>query len=80
MKKFLVIFIVLLLVLSMVGCNYDVVDTVLAYERVIIELPNGDIVDGTVEKWSDYEGDQLQVKVNGKYYLVHSSDCVLITK
>ena len=80
MKKFICLILIIVMSLTMVACNYDMVDTVYAYDRAIIELPNGDIVDGKVEKWSDYEGDQIQVKVDGKYYLVHSSDCVLITK
>lgn len=79
MKKLLVIFLVLLVVLSMVGCNKQLVDTTWSYERAIVELPNGDIIEGKVSSWNDYEGDQIQVKIDGKQYLVHSSDIVLIS-
>lgn len=80
MKKFIVIFLVLLVVLTIVGCNKQLVDTTWSYERAIIELPNGDIVDGKVSSWTDFEdADQIQVKIDGKQYLVHSSNIVLIS-
>lgn len=65
------------LVLS--GCNVDMVDTVYQFDYAIIELPNGEIVEGEVETWRDYEdGEQLQVKINGKTYLTSSYHCTLI--
>ena len=64
----------------LVGCgNKDMFDTVYTYDNAIIELPNGEVVEGKVQTWTDYEdGDQIQVKINGKTYLVHSSKVVLI--
>ena len=32
---------------------------------------------GKVESWCDYEGDQLQVVIDGVTYLVHSSNIVM---
>lgn len=58
--------------------NKQVIDTVYTYDYAILELPNGEVVEGNVENWRDYEGDQLQIKIDGKIYLVHSSDAVLI--
>lgn len=59
--------------------NKSWVDTVYTFDRAIISLPDGTIVKGKVESWTDYEdGDQIQVKVNGKVYLVHSANVVLI--
>lgn len=61
------------------GCNKQIWDGIQRYDRAIIQLPNGEIVDGAVETWTDYEdGDQIQVKVDGVWYLVHSSDIVLM--
>lgn len=60
------------------GCNKQIIDGIQRYDRAIIQLPNGEIIDGKVEKWNDYEGDQLQIKIDGVWYLVHSSDAVLI--
>ena len=51
---------------------------VYTFDRAIIKLPNGEIVEGEVESWCDYEGNQLQITIDGKIYLVHSSDAVLI--
>ena len=63
------------------GCNKQLMDLTYSYEYAIIGLPNGEVVEGKVTSWTDYEdGDQLQVKIDGKTYLVHSSNVVLISK
>lgn len=81
MKKFIFAALPLVFALMITGCNYDVIDTTYRYERAVIELPDGEIIDGKVQSWRDYEdGDQIQVKIDGVTYLVHSSDVVLITK
>jgi len=62
------------------GCNKQMVDLTYSYEYAIIGLPNGEVVEGKVSSWTDYEdGDQLQIKIDGKTYLVHSSNVVLIS-
>jgi hypothetical protein len=80
MKKILVAILILtLFVVTLSGCNKQVFDTTYKFDRAIICLPNGDIVDGKIDSWTDYEdGDQIQVKVDGVTYLVHSSNVVLI--
>lgn len=61
--------------------NYDAWDTVYTYDRAIISLADGSIVTGRVQNWRDYEdGDQIQVKVDGKTYLVHSTNVTLIAE
>lgn len=81
MKKILVTILTLMLMaatLSSCG-NYQVFDTTYEFDRAIISMPNGEIIEGKVDSWKDYEdGDQIQVKINGVTYLVHSSDVVLI--
>ena len=73
-----VIAIVTLLVLA--GCNKQMVDLTYSYERAILSLPNGEIIEGRVSSWTDFEdGDQIQVRIDGKTYLVHSSNIVLIS-
>lgn len=63
------------------GCNKQVIDLTYSYERAILCLPNGEIIDGKVQSWKDFEdGDQIQVKIDGKQYLVHSEDIVLISE
>lgn len=83
MKKIIAICLVALVsitALVVAGCNKQVVDLTYSYERAIIALPNGEIVEGKVSSWTDFEdGDQIQVKIEGKTYLVHSSNVVLIS-
>ena len=83
MKKLLVVILAVVLVCSlfMVGCNKQIIDLTYSYERAIIYLPNGEIVEGRVTSWTDFEdGDQIQIKIDGKSYLVHSSNVVLISE
>ena len=62
------------------GCNKQMVDLTYSYNRAILSLPNGEVVEGKVSSWTDFEdGDQIQVKIEGKTYLVHSSSIVLIS-
>ena len=68
-------------VLLLSGCNKQMVDLTYSYEYAIIGLPNGETVEGKVSSWTDFEdGDQIQVKIDGKTYLFHSSNVVLISK
>ena len=80
MKKILALTIIaLLLVATLSGCNKQIFDTTYNFDRAIISLPNGEIVEGKIDSWKDYEdGDQIQVKIDGVTYLVHSSNVVLI--
>ena len=77
MKKVFAV-ILLLVVMCMCGCNKQIIDTTWKYDRAIIQLPDGTIVDGKVSSWKDFDGDQIQVKINGVSYLVHSEDIALI--
>lgn len=80
-KRFAIAIATILLAMSLSGCNKQVVDLTYSYERAIISLPNGEIIDGKVQSWTDFEdGDQIQVKIDGVTYLVHSSQVVLISE
>ena len=80
MKKAIVCLIVLaVLAVLLSGCNVQLVDTNWSFDRAIISLPNGEVVEGKVDSWRDFEdGDQLQVKIDGVTYLTHSTNVVLI--
>ena len=84
MKKVIALLLAVIAVLSVLlltGCKKQMLDLTYSYEYAIIGLPNGEVVEGKVTSWTDYEdGDQLQVKIDGKTYLVHSSNVVLISK
>ena len=83
MKKLIALLLVVILALSVMllaGCNKQLVDLTYSYEYAIIGLPNGETVEGKVSSWTDFEdGDQLQIRIDGKTYLVHSSNVVLIS-
>lgn len=80
-KRLLVLSLVVTMGLGLVGCNKQMIDMTYSYERAILSLPDGTVVDGKVQSWTDYEdGDQIQVKIDGKQYLVHSEDIVLISE
>lgn len=76
---------VFVLVLFLAGiilaaCNKQMIDTTYKFDRAIIELRNGTIVEGKVQSWTDFEdSNQIQVKIDGVTYLVHSSNIDLIT-
>ena len=83
MKKRIAIVLALMVLLAsavLAACNKQMVDLTYSYERAILSLPNGQIVEGKVTSWTDFEdGDQIQVRIDGKTYLVHSSNIVLIS-
>lgn len=83
MKKIIAIALAAVLVIGLLvlaGCNKQMVDLTYSYERAILVLPNGEVIEGRVSSWTDFEdGDQIQVKIDGKTYLVHSSNIVLIS-
>ena len=81
-KIFALILVITIIVSLLVGCgNKTLIDTTYSFERAILILPNGEVIDGKVQTWKDYEdGDQIQVKIDGETYLVHSSNIVLISE
>lgn len=81
-KKVLFGVLAIVTMLSVSGCgNKQVFDTTMSFERGIVSLPNGEVVEGKVTSWRDFEdGDQIQVKIAGKTYLVHGSNVALISE
>ena len=61
------------------GCNKTALfDGIQKFDEAIIRFPDGTILRGEVSRWNDYEGDQIQVEIDGVWYLVHSNNIVLI--
>lgn len=80
-NKRLLFLVVVLMSLLLVGCNKQLIDMTYSFDRAIISLPNGEIVEGKIQSWKDFDdGDQVQVKINEKTYLVHSINVVLISE
>ena len=84
MKKILAIALVLILAFVMFSgsaWNKQWFDFTYSFDRAVLCLPDGTVVSGKLQSWTDYEdGDQLQVKIDGVTYLAHSSQCVLIAE
>lgn len=67
----------MMLVGCLCGCNYRVFDTTFSYSWAQIKMPDGTIIEGRVDNWTDYEGDQLQITIDGTTYLVHAANAVM---
>ena len=82
MKKILAIALVLVMALTMFcgfTWNKQWLDMTFSFEKAVLCLPDGTIISGKVQSWTDYEdGDQIQVKIDGVTYLAHSSNVVLM--
>ena len=78
----LTIFMAIILI-SCTGCrNTQFVDITCHYDRAIIYLPNGEVVEGRVSSWTSWtdfeDGDAIQIKIDGKTYLTHICNVCLI--
>lgn len=82
MKKFILVAILVIMAMSLAACgNKQIWDTTYTFNRAIIELPNGDVIDGPVDSWKDYDdGDQIQIVIKGVTYLTHIENAVLIAE
>lgn len=82
-NKIIIVLAVLLFLLAPIlsGCNRQIIDVTHSFDKAIVSLPNGEVVEGKVNSWKDYkDGDQIQVKIDGVTYLVHSENVVLISE
>lgn len=86
MKKIIAIILTVTVMVCALACgctawNKQIFDTTYKFDRAIISLPDGTIIDGKVQSWTDFEdGDQLQIKIDGVTYLVHSTNAALIAE
>ena len=79
-KKIIAILCAAVMAFGLTGCNKKVFDFQYSFNYAIIQLPNGEIVEGKVDSWKDYEGEQLQIKIDGVVYLTSSYNCTLMDK
>lgn len=88
MKKKIIVAVVVILVIVIAGFavywevshgNRRLIDTKNRFDRAIIGLPNGESVEGKISSWLDFsDSDVVQITINGKTYLTHYSNVVLI--
>lgn len=61
--------------------NQSWFDTTYSFECAKVDMKDGTYVEGKVETWQDYENsDVVQVKIDGKVYLTHYMNVVLISE
>lgn len=81
MRKIKILCAVLLLttMFSLASCNRGMTDFNYKFDYAYVYCGNNLIAEGTVEKWWDYENsDMVQVKIDGKVYLTHSANVILV--
>ena len=74
MKKLLILSLGLVL---LTGCNKQIFDLDYEYNKVKCNY-DGDKFELNIDEWNDYDGEQLQVKSNGKTYLLSANKCYFI--
>ena len=86
MKKiYILITMIILLALALCGCqigNRNIgLDLTQTFSWAIIQLGNGELIEGPVSSWRDFEdGDEVQLTINGITYLTHYSNVILCSK
>ncbi|MBR1821865.1 MAG: hypothetical protein IJ769_09620 [Clostridia bacterium] len=88
MKKKVIAIVAAILILLLVGGiiywethhgNRRLIDTKYRFNRAILQLPNGEVIEGKLSSWLDYsDSDVVQVTIGGKTYLTHYSNVCLI--
>lgn len=78
MKKILIGLLSVLCVVAMAGCNKQVFDWNLKFDRAYVKIGN-EWKDIEVVKWTDYEdGDQIQLTLkDGTVLIVHAENLIL---
>lgn len=56
------------------------VDMAWRYDYAMIRMPDGSVIQGTLEAWKNFHNsDTIQLKIDGKIYLTHYKNVVLIS-
>ena len=59
--------------------NRQLMDTKFHFDRAIVKLPNGEVIEGKCTSWLDFDdSDVVQVKIDGKTYLTSYVNVCLI--
>ena len=83
MKKFIsLILATAMLALCMIvfsSCgNYEMFDTTYSFNYAYVVWPDGKAEKLAIKSWTDYEGEQIQIKTeDDKVYVFNSVNCVL---
>ena len=78
MKK---LFILGMLALCLSGCNYNSIDIDYQFNKAIIKMPNGEVMEVEIESWIDNDTQKLTIIAeDGTIYLVSANNCILVEK
>ena len=86
-KKVLIGIAVIVVLLVAVGVIYwqthignrQLMDVNFHFDRAVLKLPNGEVIEGKLNSWLDFDGsDVIQVKINGRTYLTSYVNVCLI--
>ena len=85
MKKIAIIALIVILCLMLTACqigNRKIgIDTAQTFRWAIIQLGNGELIEGPVDSWRDFnEGDSVQITIKGVTYLTHYANAILATE
>lgn len=87
MKKLVCLLLVVIMAITLfcacapIEGGMQIGDLTYIYEYAYVALPNGETVEGKPTSWIDYEdSDTIQVVINGKTYLTHYSNVVLVSE
>lgn len=82
MKKLILVYALLAtLAVTLSSCsgNYTLFDTAWEFNRALVELPGGQVIEVQVARWTDSEGEQITIEaVDGTIYLVSANNCTMI--
>lgn len=73
----IIIAIAILILCGLTDSNKQVFDFDYTFNEIVCNY-DGDKFELKIDKWTDYEGEQIQVKSNGKTYLLSANHCYLI--
>lgn len=73
MKK---IILIASLILVLTGCNRTILDTTYTFNKAVCYYGNNEVI-YDIDSWTDYEGEQIQIKVDGTTYLISMNQCYL---
>jgi len=80
MKKIIMIFGIISLLFLTTGCNKQIFDFKYTYNKAICNI-GGEYKEIKIKKWTDYDGEQLQIiDKDDNVYLVSSFNCTLINE
>lgn len=76
-RNLLYVMVIATVALFATGCNKQVFDFKYTFDKAICNY-NGDKFELKIDKWNDYDGEQIQVVSDNKTYLLSANNCYLV--